>query len=112
MRPGRSIPNGKETPAIAPGALQHGDHVARGLSWPTSTERSGRCFEYFDKGSMATIGRARAIAQIRNWRFSGFFAWLLWSLVHIFFLIGYRNRFRVMAEWFWFYLTFRGVDHD
>ncbi len=100
-------PNGRETPAIAPGAIQHGDHAVRVIR----ADMAGKerpAFEYFDKGSMATIGRARAIAQIRNWRFSGFFAWLLWSLVHIFFLIGFRNRFRVMAEWFWFYLTFRG----
>jgi NADH:ubiquinone reductase (H+-translocating) len=100
-------PNGKETPAMAPGALQHGEYVARTIVADLNGKER-RPFEYFDKGSMATIGRARAIAQIRNWRFSGFFAWLLWSLVHILFLIGYRNRFRVMAEWFWFYITFRG----
>ena len=100
-------PGGSETPAIAPGAIQHGDHVARVIrSDMAGKERP--VFEYFDKGSMATIGRARAIAQIRDWKFSGVFAWLLWSLVHIFFLIGFRNRFRVMAEWLWFYLTFRG----
>lgn len=99
--------DGSETPAIAPGAIQHGDHVARVIR----ADMDGKerpVFTYFDKGSMATIGRARAIAQIRDWKFSGFFAWLLWSLVHIFFLIGFRNRFRVMAEWLWFYLTFRG----
>jgi len=99
--------DGSETPAIAPGAIQHGDHVARVIR----ADMDGKerpVFAYFDKGSMATIGRARAIAQIRDWKFSGFFAWLLWSLVHVFFLIGFRNRFRVMAEWFWFYLTFRG----
>lgn len=100
-------PNGKETPGIAPGAIQHGDHVARVIR-ADMAEKERPVFKYFDKGSMATIGRARAIAQIRNWRFSGFFAWVLWSLVHIFFLIGFRNRFRVMAEWFWYYLTFRG----
>ena len=99
--------DGSETPAIAPGAIQHGDHVARIIRADMAGKQRPE-FAYFDKGSMATIGRARAIAQIRDWKFSGFFAWILWSVVHVFFLIGFRNRFRVMAEWFWFYLTFRG----
>ena len=59
---------------------------------------------------MATIGRAKAVADIKGLKVTGLLAWLLWSLVHIFFLIGFRNRFRVMAEWFWHYITFkRGV---
>ena len=59
---------------------------------------------------MATIGRAKAVADIRGLKFSGFLAWMLWSVIHIFFLIGFRNRFRVFAEWMWHYLTFkRGV---
>lgn len=98
---------GRSTPAIAPGALQQGEHAARMILKDISNE-SRRAFSYFDKGSMATIGRARAIAEIGKWRFSGFFAWLMWSLVHVFFLIGFRNRFRVMVEWLWYYLTFRG----
>ncbi len=56
---------------------------------------------------MATIGKAKAVAQIGRFRTAGLSAWLLWSLVHIFFLIGFRNRFRVMSEWIWYYLTFR-----
>ncbi|MDG5766809.1 NAD(P)/FAD-dependent oxidoreductase [Balneolales bacterium ANBcel1] len=99
--------NGRMTPAIAPGAIQQGDHAAgniiRDLKGKARTP-----FSYFDKGSMATIGRAKAVAEIGGQKFTGFFAWLLWSVVHVFFLIGFRNRFRVMAEWVWYYLTFRG----
>jgi len=56
---------------------------------------------------LATIGRAQAVAQFGSIRASGLFAWLLWCVVHIFFLIGFRNRFRVMSEWVWYYLTFK-----
>jgi len=62
-------------------------------------------FTYMDKGNLATIGKAKAIAEIRGLKFSGLFAWLTWSFVHILFLIGYRNRVRVMAEWIWNYIT-------
>ena len=62
-------------------------------------------FVYRDWGSMTTIGRAKAIAQIGTLRFAGVTAWLLWSFVHIFFLIGFRNRLRVMSEWIWYYFT-------
>jgi NADH dehydrogenase len=56
---------------------------------------------------MATIGRAKAICIIAGLKFTGFFAWMLWCLIHIFFLISFRNKFKVMAEWAWYYLTFR-----
>ena len=56
---------------------------------------------------LATIGRAQAVAQIGLFRFSGLIAWLLWCVVHILFLIGFRNRVRVMSEWIWYYLTFK-----
>ena len=64
-----------------------------------------RPFVYVDWGTMTTIGRAKAVAEIGRLRFSGLIAWLLWSVVHIFFLIGFRNRFRVMSEWVWYYFT-------
>jgi NADH dehydrogenase len=64
-------------------------------------------FKYVDKGTMATIGRAKAICIIAGLKFTGFFAWMLWCLIHIFFLISFRNKFKVMAEWAWYYLTFR-----
>jgi NADH:ubiquinone reductase (H+-translocating) len=62
---------------------------------------------YVDKGSMATIGKAKAVAMIKGLKLSGLLAWLAWSFVHIFFLIGFRNRFRVFAEWIWYYITNR-----
>ncbi len=64
-------------------------------------------FRYFDKGTMATIGRARAVSVIGSLKFTGYFAWILWGLIHILYLISFRNKFRVMAEWAWDYFTFR-----
>ncbi|HTV64468.1 MAG TPA: hypothetical protein VMD98_02630, partial [Bryocella sp.] len=68
--------------------------------------RSREKFHYFDKGSLATIGRAAAIAQFGKIHLSGFVAWLSWLFVHIFFLIGFRNRLLVMIQWAWSYVTF------
>lgn len=100
---------GEPLPALAPVALQQGKYVGKKIkSFLSGTEM--KPFRYTDKGSMATIGRAKAVADIRGFKFSGLAAWLLWSLIHIFFLIGFRNRFRVFAEWVWHYITFkRGV---
>jgi NADH dehydrogenase len=64
-------------------------------------------FKYLDKGSLATIGRSKAVADIGKLHFSGFLAWLAWSLIHIFFLIGFSNRFLVMAEWTFAYFLFK-----
>ena len=64
-------------------------------------------FVYVDKGSMATIGRSRAIAQMKKLRLSGWLAWLAWLAVHIWYLIGFRNRLLVMFDWAWSYLTYR-----
>ena len=63
-------------------------------------------FRYRDYGTLATIGRKRAVAQFGRLRVSGFLAWLLWSVAHIYFLIGFRNRFVVALNWAWSYLTF------
>lgn len=89
-------------PGVAPAAMQMGRHAGRVIA---SGER--RPFRYKDKGSLATIGRARAVADIQGLRFSGFPAWLAWLAIHIFYLIGFRNRFFVLAGWAWHYLTFR-----
>jgi NADH dehydrogenase len=93
-------------PGVAPAAMQMGRHAAamieadlRGL--PRSA------FRYRDKGSLATIGRARAVADIKGFRFSGFAAWAAWLGIHIFYLIGFRNRLLVFLNWAWNYLTFR-----
>jgi NADH dehydrogenase len=99
--------DGEPLPALAPVALQQGKYVAKIIQSGTADSKP---FHYTDKGTMATIGRAKAVADIKGFKFSGFFAWLLWGVVHILFLIGFRNRFRVFVEWMWFYFTFkRGV---
>ena len=101
--------DGQPLPALAPVALQQGKYLAKLIKKRESGKKASP-FNYIDKGTMATIGRAKAVADIRGLKFSGFVAWMLWSVIHIFFLIGFRNRFRVFAEWVWHYLTFkRGV---
>ena len=102
--------NDEPLPALAPVAQQQGKFVGKLLKIPRQKRDQVQPFRYVDKGTMATIGRAKAVADIRGLKFSGFIAWFLWSFVHIFFLIGFRNRFRVFAEWTWYYFTFkRGV---
>ncbi|OGU35788.1 MAG: pyridine nucleotide-disulfide oxidoreductase [Ignavibacteria bacterium RIFOXYB2_FULL_35_12] len=95
---------GNLLPGVAPVAIQQGKYVAKII---LEEKKSGMRvpFTYMDKGNLATIGKAKAIAEIRGLKFSGLFAWLTWSFVHILFLIGYRNRVRVMAEWIWNYIT-------
>ncbi|MGB7860712.1 MAG: NAD(P)/FAD-dependent oxidoreductase [Acidimicrobiia bacterium] len=88
-------------PGVAPAAMQMGRHVARVISGDR------RPFRYRDKGSLATIGRARAVADFGWLRFGGIFAWLAWMAIHIFYLVGFRNRFFVVAGWAWHYLTFK-----
>ncbi|SMO34945.1 NAD(P)/FAD-dependent oxidoreductase [Fodinibius sediminis] len=102
--------DGQPLPALAPVGLQQGDFVGNLIKREVRGEPQRSAFSFTDKGTMATVGRAKAVADIRGFKFSGFFAWVLWSVVHIFFLIGFRNRFRVFVEWMWHYLTFnRGV---
>jgi NADH dehydrogenase len=98
--------NGEYIPAIAPAAMQQGRHVAKIIN-NNIRDKTKRKFKYNDRGTMATIGKAKAVAVIKGLKFSGVFAWLLWSVVHVLFLISFRNRLRVMAEWLWYYLTNR-----
>jgi NADH:ubiquinone reductase (H+-translocating) len=93
-------------PGVAPAAMQMGRHVARVIE-ADLTGRSRPSFVYRDRGSLATIGRARAVADVKGLRFSGFPAWFAWLAIHIFYLIGFRNRFFVLASWAWNYVTFR-----
>ena len=100
--------DGRQIPGVAQPAMQMGDHVARMVAADLKgTERPG--FRYFDKGDMATIGRMAAVAKV-EWPFkahlSGLPAWLTWITVHIFFLIGFRNRISVFLTWIWSYFTF------
>lgn len=98
--------NGNPLPAIAPTAIQEGKYVAK-IIMEGKDEDLREPFKYFDKGIMATIGRARAVSVIGGLGFGGYFAWLLWGFVHILYLISFRNKFRVMLEWIWDYVAFR-----
>jgi NADH dehydrogenase len=95
---------GKPLPGVAPVAMQQGRHVAENVERDLAG-RSRRPFRYHDKGNLAVIGRAQAIADLGRVRISGFFAWLAWCFVHILFLVGFRNRALVLFEWAWAYFT-------
>jgi NADH dehydrogenase len=98
--------DGQPVPSLAPAATQQGRAAGRNiLADLRGTAREP--FEYFDKGMMATIGRARAVAQSGNMRLDGFIAWMAWCFVHIFYLIGFRNRLLVFVQWVWSYIRYR-----
>jgi len=97
---------GKLLPAVAQPAMQQGAYVANVIRRQLPRDWR-KPFVYFDRGNMATIGRAKAILEKGNFRMAGLPAWLAWCFVHVAYLIGFRNRFRVMAEWMWYYITFR-----
>ena len=86
--------------------MQGGKFAAESIRRTIAGRPRGR-FRYFDKGIMATIGRSRAVAEPFGFKLSGFIAWLAWLLVHIWYLIGFRNRVIVMFEWFWAYVTYK-----
>jgi NADH dehydrogenase len=95
---------GRPLPGVAPVAIQQGRHAARNILRLVKGQPS-KPFKYLDKGSLATIGRAAGVADLGRLKFSGYIAWLAWLFVHIFFLIGFRNRFVVLFEWAWAYFT-------
>jgi NADH:quinone reductase (non-electrogenic) len=95
---------GAPLPGTSPVAIQEGRHAARNILRRIRGEPA-RPFHFRDKGTMAVIGRAGAVAEIAGFRLSGLLAWLTWCFVHIFYLIGFRNRFVVMFEWAWAYVT-------
>ncbi len=96
--------DGKPIPGVAPAAMQMADLAARNILNDLKNKPRGD-FEYRDKGSMATIGKSRAIAEKGAIKLSGFIAWLAWLFVHLITLIGFRNRIYVLSSWFWAYLT-------
>lgn len=98
---------GMPLPGLAPVAMQQGRFVAKLIKKSVHSPRPSERFKYIDKGQMATIGRSRAVAMYKNLHFSGFIAWLAWLLVHIYYLIGFKNRLFVLFQWAWTYLTFR-----
>jgi len=97
---------GKPLPGVSPVALQMGAAAARNIERSLKGEPL-KDFRYFDKGNMATIGRSRAIAEIGPVKLSGWIAWLAWLTIHIFFLIGFRNRAVVLFNWAWSYFTYQ-----
>ena len=96
--------NGDPVPGVSPAAMQMGTLTAKNILAELKG-RERRNFIYVDKGTMATIGRSKAIAQLAGLKFKGLIAWVMWLGLHVFFLIGFRNRIIVMLEWFWAYLT-------
>ncbi len=97
---------GEYLPAIAPVAMQQGRYVAKVISKSLSANERKK-FRYNDRGTMATIGKAKAVGVVKGFKLSGLLAWLAWSFIHIMYLIGFRNRLRVMIEWIWYYITNR-----
>lgn len=97
--------DGKLVPGVAPAAIQMGKYAAHQIK-RTLKGQPRQPFEYWDKGSLATIGRSHAVADFGRFHISGYFAWLSWLFIHLFFLIGFRNRLLVMAEWAYAYLTY------
>jgi len=98
--------NGAPVPGVAPVAIQMGQYVAKEIRRRLQN-RPSRPFSYWDKGSMATIGRTKGIAQIGRIHLSGVVAWSAWLFIHLIYLIGYRNRFSVLLNWGWQYLSWQ-----
>jgi len=99
------FPDGKtQLPGVAPVAMQQGKYVAR-VIWKRLVGRGFESFRYWDKGSMATIGRAAAVVDLYWLRFSGFIAWTAWLFIHVMYLIAFQNRLQVMGQWAWSYFT-------
>ena len=98
--------DGKPLPGVSPVAMQMGRSVARNIERDLAG-KPHEPFRYLDKGNMATIGRKAAIADFGTFHLTGFFAWMAWLLVHIFFLIGFRNRAVVLFNWAWSYFTYQ-----
>jgi NADH dehydrogenase len=96
---------GGTLPGICPVAIQMGEYAARTIAGDRAG-RPRRAFKYWDKGQLAVVGRGRAVADIGRFHFGGFIAWLTWIFVHIFFLIGFRNRVLVLIQWAWSYFTY------
>ncbi|WP_146579609.1 NAD(P)/FAD-dependent oxidoreductase [Neorhodopirellula pilleata] len=116
--------NGKPLPGLAPVAMQQGQYVAESIrsairrrqsptsanqltTWRDELKHSiDKPFRYRDRGTMATIGRAAAVAEIGNYRFSGLLAWLLWLFVHLLLIVQFQNRLLILLQWAWHYTTF------
>ena len=103
--------NGNQLPMVAPVAIQQGKFIAKQIARVSKSQKLAS-FKYLDKGSMATIGRNKAVVQVKGIKISGAIAWLIWLWLHLFYLLGGRNKIGTMADWTWNYLTFdRGNRH-
>jgi NADH dehydrogenase len=103
--------DGSLLPMVAPVAIQQGKFIAKQIK-RISENKKLESFKYLDKGSMATIGRNKAVVQVRWFKLAGPLAWLVWLWLHLFYLLGGRNKIGTMADWTWNYLTFdRGNRH-
>lgn len=98
--------DGRPVPGVAPAAKQMGHYVAAAMR-ARRAGRATKAFEYQDWGNLATIGRMAAVVDLRGWQFSGLAAWWFWLAAHVFFLIGFRNRFSVLLNWAWSYWTYQ-----
>jgi NADH:ubiquinone reductase (H+-translocating) len=98
---------GKQLPGVAPVAMQQGRYVGSLIKGRLEGKVDQKHFHYWDKGNLATVGRSFAIADLGKIRLSGLIAWLAWIVVHIYYLIGFRNRTVVLFEWAWAYFTFQ-----
>jgi NADH dehydrogenase len=104
----RDATTDKPVPGVAQGAIQSGRFVASIIAREARGEAGARpVFKYRDKGTMATIGRAAAVAEVFGRRFSGVVAWLLWLAIHLMFLIGFRNKLVVLIQWAWAYVFYK-----
>jgi NADH:ubiquinone reductase (H+-translocating) len=103
----RAEQDGKPLPGVSPVAMQQGRYVAKKIVAHSAGKNHKEPFHYLDKGNLATIGRTYAIADLGKIKITGFLAWLLWVLVHIYYLIEFRAKLVVMLEWAWNYLTFK-----
>lgn len=97
--------NGVVVPAVAQGAMQAGNYIAKDIRARENHQPRPKPFAYFNKGAMATIGRSKAVARINNISFAGFPAWLLWGVIHVMFLIDFRNKLIVFMDWIFSYIT-------
>ncbi|HEX4620730.1 MAG TPA: NAD(P)/FAD-dependent oxidoreductase, partial [Myxococcaceae bacterium] len=97
---------GKLVPGLAPAAKQEGSAVARNIL-ASIAGQPRKSFRYVDKGTMATIGKHRAVGQVGRFEFTGYFAWLTWLFIHILYLVGFKNRVAVFLEWTWSYVFSR-----
>lgn len=103
---------GQKVPGVSPAAIQMGKHAAKIIKKELKANQSAPIesrnpFKYLDKGTMATIGRSKAVAEVAGMKFSGFIAWVLWLAVHLIFLVGFRNRAAVLLQWAYAYIGYR-----